>query len=200
MNPFMVWSQLERRKIISMFPDSHNAEISKSLGRTWRGLTPEERRPFLEEAERLKMLHSREFPQYKYQPRKKNRVGKVLGAKDVQQKLVRKRIRKSRPAGRGRKTVVDSEGAGVEESRRAQEELLDRLLDNSAQADVKQEREEEELNLRDLDTLTELSLMELSQDPQLHCLAFRVRHHFGDEYFPLYCPPYSPLSTVLTSV
>ena len=180
MNPFMVWSQLERRKIISRFPDSHNAEISKSLGRTWRGLTPEERRPFLEEAERLKMLHSREFPQYKYQPRKKPRVMKVPGAKDVQQKLARK-MRKSGPAARGRKTAADTHGAGVEESsreaRRAQEELLDRLLDHSTQTDVKQEREEEkeELNLRDLDTLTELSLMELSQDPQLHCLAFRVR-------------------------
>ena len=41
MNPFMVWSQLERRKIIESFPDSHNAEISKNLGRKWRGLTEE---------------------------------------------------------------------------------------------------------------------------------------------------------------
>ena len=79
----MVWSQLERRKIISRFPDSHNAEISKSLGRTWRGLTPEERRPFLEEADRLKMLHSREFPHYKYQPKKKSRLIKVPGAKET---------------------------------------------------------------------------------------------------------------------
>jgi len=74
MNPFMVWSQLERRKIIESFPDSHNAEISKNLGRKWRGLTEEERRPFVEEAERLKMLHLKEFPQYKYQPKKKPRM------------------------------------------------------------------------------------------------------------------------------
>ena len=80
-----------------MFPDSHNAEISKSLGRTWRGLTPEERRPFLEEAERLKMLHSREFPQYKYQPRKKNRTVKVPGAKEtLKMQVVRKLILRSK--------------------------------------------------------------------------------------------------------
>ena len=74
MNPFMVWSQLERRKIIESFPDSHNAEISKNLGKKWRELTEEQRRPFVEEAERLKMLHLKEFPQYKYQPKKKPRM------------------------------------------------------------------------------------------------------------------------------
>jgi len=83
MNPFMVWSQLERRKIIESFPDSHNAEISKNLGKKWRGLTEEERRPFVEEAERLKMLHLKEFPQYKYQPKKKPRMMKTVGAKEV---------------------------------------------------------------------------------------------------------------------
>ena len=77
MNPFMVWSQLERRKIIQSFPDSHNAEISKNLGRKWRSLTEEQRRPFVEEADRLKVLHIKEFPQYKYQPKKRPRMMKT---------------------------------------------------------------------------------------------------------------------------
>ena len=79
----MVWSQLERRKIIESFPDSHNAEISKNLGKKWRELTEEQRRPFVEEAERLKMLHLKEFPQYKYQPKKKPRMMKTVGAKEA---------------------------------------------------------------------------------------------------------------------
>ncbi|XP_076666919.1 uncharacterized protein LOC143368261 [Andrena cerasifolii] len=71
MNAFMVWSQIERRKICEVQPDMHNAEISKRLGRRWKTLDEPERRPFIEEAERLRQLHMMEYPDYKYRPRKK---------------------------------------------------------------------------------------------------------------------------------
>lgn len=71
MNAFMVWSQIERRKICEVQPDMHNAEISKRLGRRWKTLDEDERRPFIEEAERLRQLHMMEYPDYKYRPRKK---------------------------------------------------------------------------------------------------------------------------------
>ena len=71
MNAFMVWSQLERRKIIEVTPDKHNAEISKELGRRWKLLTERDRRPYIEEAETLRKLHQKEYPDYKYKPRKK---------------------------------------------------------------------------------------------------------------------------------
>lgn len=71
MNAFMVWSQLERRKICSRQPDLHNAEISKHLGRVWKTLSDEERAPFVEEAERLRIMHLRQYPDYKYRPRKR---------------------------------------------------------------------------------------------------------------------------------
>ncbi|XP_013790915.1 transcription factor Sox-11-like [Limulus polyphemus] len=71
MNAFMVWSQIERRKICEQQPDTHNAEISKQLGKRWKLLTDDERQPFIEEAERLRILHMQEYPGYKYRPRKK---------------------------------------------------------------------------------------------------------------------------------
>lgn len=76
MNAFMVWSQIERRKICEQTPDMHNAEISKHLGRQWKLLNDEARQPFIEEAERLRQLHIKEYPGYKYRPKKKS-VGKA---------------------------------------------------------------------------------------------------------------------------
>lgn len=71
MNAFMVWSQIERRKICEIQPDMHNAEISKRLGKRWKTLSDEERQPFIDEAEKLRVLHLQEYPDYKYRPRKK---------------------------------------------------------------------------------------------------------------------------------
>jgi transcription factor SOX4/11/12 (SOX group C) len=67
----MVWSQIERRKISEVQPAMHNAEISKRLGKRWKMLSEEQRQPYIEEAERLKVLHLQEYPDYKYRPRKK---------------------------------------------------------------------------------------------------------------------------------
>lgn len=83
MNAFMVFSQLERRKIVQLAPDMHNAEISKYLGARWKRLTEEERRPFIDEAERLKMLHIREYPDYKYKPRKRLKKGLLTNNSSV---------------------------------------------------------------------------------------------------------------------
>jgi len=73
MNAFMVWSQIERRKIVAVQPDMHNAEISKRLGQRWRLLSDDQRRPFVEEADRLRVLHGVEYPDYKYKPRKRGK-------------------------------------------------------------------------------------------------------------------------------
>ncbi|XP_023321666.1 transcription factor sem-2 [Eurytemora carolleeae] len=71
MNAFMVFSHIERKKIVELNPDIHNAEISKQLGKRWKALDEEKRKPFVDEAERLRQLHMQEYPDYKYRPRKK---------------------------------------------------------------------------------------------------------------------------------
>uniref|UniRef100_A0A8R1Y290 HMG box domain-containing protein n=1 Tax=Onchocerca volvulus TaxID=6282 RepID=A0A8R1Y290_ONCVO len=75
MNSFMVWSQMERRKICETSPDMHNAEISKRLGLQWRQLSDSEKAPYVAEAERLRVMHMKEYPDYKYKPRKKPKKG-----------------------------------------------------------------------------------------------------------------------------
>ena len=40
----------------------------------WMPLGQEERAPFIAEAERLRLLHMTEFPDYKYRPRKRAKV------------------------------------------------------------------------------------------------------------------------------
>lgn len=70
MNAFMVWGQAVRRELHHRFSNVQNALLSKALGRVWRSLDPAEKEPYIRKANIIKAAHKRDYPNYRYQPRR----------------------------------------------------------------------------------------------------------------------------------
>ncbi|KAG8224966.1 hypothetical protein J437_LFUL009710 [Ladona fulva] len=76
-------SFLQRYTAVTQGAFLRDVEVLPELAcKKWRGLTPQDRRPYVEEAERLRVIHMQEHPNYKYRPRrrKQSKRGSVVSA------------------------------------------------------------------------------------------------------------------------
>ena len=71
MNAFMVWSKERRKELAQENPRMHNSELSKKLGAEWKALSDANKRPYIDEAKKIREQHMVEFPDYRYRPRRK---------------------------------------------------------------------------------------------------------------------------------
>ena len=62
MNAFMVWARQYRPFLATQYPQANNSEISIRLGQVWNEMSDYEKKPFYEEAERIKNKHKQDFP------------------------------------------------------------------------------------------------------------------------------------------
>ncbi|TEA36011.1 hypothetical protein DBR06_SOUSAS810142 [Sousa chinensis] len=83
MNAFMVWARIHRPALAKANPAANNAEISVQLGLEWNKLSEEQKKPYYDEAQKIKEKHREEFPGWIYQPRPGKRKRFPLSVSNV---------------------------------------------------------------------------------------------------------------------
>jgi hypothetical protein len=83
MNAFMIYSRTARKAMAKHYPTLSYQKLSKALGKIWKVMGPEEKKPFIEEATRLRLLHRKEHPDFKFTSYKKQKPkGNVVKKSD----------------------------------------------------------------------------------------------------------------------
>ena len=75
LNAFMIYSRVQRSKIIKGSFNVQHKKVSQQLGKLWKELDETEKRKYQIEAERDCLEHQLKYPDYRYQPRHKKNGG-----------------------------------------------------------------------------------------------------------------------------
>ena len=115
-----------------IFPDVTKQTFTQNLGRQWKLLEEAEKAVYREEAERLRLLHLKEFPDYKYKPKKRTRY--FLNS--ISYSNLTLHIRSGNDL-TGLKEKQEK-GEGVEK-KRIREEMIDRMDNSNVNFQLKRE-------------------------------------------------------------
>ncbi|KAJ5908805.1 hypothetical protein N7495_001487 [Penicillium taxi] len=74
-NAFILYRQHYQAMVVDHNPGLANPEISKIIGNQWRSIPEEEKNKWKALAEEEKIRHNRQYPGYRYQPRRSGRDG-----------------------------------------------------------------------------------------------------------------------------
>ncbi|KAF6840471.1 HMG box protein [Colletotrichum plurivorum] len=79
-NAFILYRQHHQAQVIAQHPGLSNPEISKIIGEQWRVQPDEVKESWKKLAEEEKIRHQRQYPDYRYQPRRGGRPGSRPGS------------------------------------------------------------------------------------------------------------------------
>ena len=128
----------------SVEPDHRN--ISRIVGRVWKAMSDEERRPWVEEAKKERETHKRLYPQYRYSPSSTaaGTTGTSIRAKRAQNKKMREsmgvlpawEVARPRSIARTGSSLCDRSSEQTEEQQRREDPQEEALLQPRTQSIV----------------------------------------------------------------
>ncbi|KAL9039281.1 MAG: hypothetical protein Q9214_004941 [Letrouitia sp. 1 TL-2023] len=77
-NAFILYRQHHQAHVVAQNPGLSNPEISKVIGEHWRSSSPEIQNHWKKLAEEEKLRHQRQYPDYRYQPRRNGRNNSLV--------------------------------------------------------------------------------------------------------------------------
>ncbi|VDK47373.1 unnamed protein product [Taenia asiatica] len=78
LNSFMLFAQHIRRNVLRVHNEASNSVLSQQLGIVWRSVPRAIKNCYDEEAAKLVKIHQLEFPNYKYQPKKRSVLNETM--------------------------------------------------------------------------------------------------------------------------
>ncbi|XP_077324537.1 transcription factor SOX-30 [Lithobates pipiens] len=72
-NAYIIWARIQCQALRKANPTATFAEISEMLGTKWKKLSEEDKKPYYEKSYEIKKEHHKAFPDWKFQPHRKNK-------------------------------------------------------------------------------------------------------------------------------